>query len=146
MWTEVKDGRIASIQLLGNPAVWWTSGYCILLLLLNYPPRLFNLSFARPGPTPTRTETTIVVAYLANLLPFVPIARPMFVYHYMPALCVALIGVGHLIDRCGRDDRWLGALLLVLALAGFIYFAPVSYGLPIPTADFNDRMWLRGWR
>jgi dolichyl-phosphate-mannose--protein O-mannosyl transferase len=146
MWTEVKDGRIASIHLLGNPAVWWACGYCILLLLANYPPRLFNLALARTGPTPTGSETAIVVAYLANLLPFVPIARPMFVYHYMPAMCCALIGVGLLLDRCGRDAHWLGALLVLLAAAGFVYFAPLTYGLPLPPADFDARMWLRGWR
>jgi dolichyl-phosphate-mannose--protein O-mannosyl transferase len=146
MWTEAKDGRIASIHLLGNPAAWWASGYCILLLLVNFPPRLLSRALRRPGPGPTSTEATIVVAYLANLLPFVPIARPMFIYHYMAALCVALIGVGYLLDRCGRDGRWLGAALLVLAAAAFVYFAPLTYGLPLPLADFEARMWLRGWR
>jgi dolichyl-phosphate-mannose-protein mannosyltransferase len=146
MWTEARDGRIASIQLLGNPAVWWASGYGILLLLLNFPPRLFNWALRRPGVTPTRAEVAIVVAYLANLLPFVPIARPMFIYHYMPALCVALIGIGYLLDRCGRDARWLGAALLLLACAAFVYFAPLTYGLALPADDFHARMWLRGWR
>lgn len=146
MWTEAKNGRIASIHLLGNPAVWWAAGYGIVLLLVNYPVRLFSHAFSRPGPTPTRSESMLVVAYLANLLPFVPIARPMFVYHYMPALCVALLGLGLLLDRCGRDARWLGALLLALALAAFVYFAPLTYGLSLSSDGFEARMWLRGWR
>jgi dolichyl-phosphate-mannose--protein O-mannosyl transferase len=146
MWTETKDGHIASIHLLGNPVVWWASGYCILLLLLNFPPRLFTWALRRPGPAPSTTEASIVIAYLANLLPFVPIARPMFVYHYMPALCVALVGIGVLLDRCGTDARWLGVALLALATAAFFYFAPLTYGLPLPLADFDARMWLRGWR
>jgi dolichyl-phosphate-mannose--protein O-mannosyl transferase len=132
--------------LLGNPALWWVAGYAILLLLVNYPVRVFRQAFGRPGPTPTASESTLVVAYLANLLPFVPIARPMFIYHYMPALCVALIGLGLLLDRCGRDARWLGPLLIALALAAFVYFAPLTYGLSLSLAEFDARMWLRGWR
>lgn len=146
MWTESGNGRIASIHLLGNPAVWWVAGYAILLLLVNYPPHLFNRVLGRTGTVPERSESVIVVAYLANLLPFVPIARPMFIYHYMPALCVALIGIGLLLDRCGRDARWLGALLIALSLAAFVYFAPLTYGLSLSMAEFDARMWLRGWR
>lgn len=146
MWTQAKDGTIASIHLLGNPAVWWASGYAILLLLVNFPPRLYNWALRRPGAQLVPTETAIIVAWLANMLPFVLISRVLFVYHYLPALCVALLGVGHLIDRSGRDARWLAPLLIALAVAGFVYFAPLTYGLTLTDAEFNARMWLRGWR
>ena len=70
----------------------------------------------------------------------------MFVYHYLPALCIALLGLGHLIDRSGRDARWLAPALIALAAAGFVYFAPLTYGLTLTHAEFDARMWLRGWR
>ena len=146
MWTQGQDGTLASIHLLGNPAVWWASGYAILLLLVNFPPRLFNWAMRRPGALLQPTETMIVIAWLANMLPFVLISRVMFVYHYLPALCIALLGLGHLIDRSGRDARWLAPALIALAAAGFVYFAPVTYGLTLTHAEFDARMWLRGWR
>jgi dolichyl-phosphate-mannose-protein mannosyltransferase len=145
-WAEHKDGRIAHIYFLGNPVVWWTAGYCILFLLVNLPPKLFNLVVERETGAIERTEAAIVTAYLANLLPFVFIGRIMFSYHYLAALCVALIALGHLLDRCGAYKRRFGLALLALAAAAFVYFAPLSYGLPLAPEHFDARFWVRGWR
>lgn len=145
-WAEEKDGRIAHIYFLGNPIVWWASGYAILFLLVNLPPRLLNLTRLRTGPPPGRTELMIAIAYLANMLPFLAIARIMFSYHYLPALCVALVGLGYLLDRCGRLARPLGIGLMVLAVLGFLFIAPLSYGLPLPPASFDVRFLVPGWR
>jgi len=146
LWAEHKDGLITHIYFLGNPVVWWAAAYCILYLLLNFPPRVFSLAVHRPRVTIDRVEVKIVLAYLANLLPFVPIARVLFTYHYLAALCVSLIGLGYLLDRCGEYGKPLGAVLVVLAFACFLYFAPLSYGLPLSPSAFDSRFWISGWR
>ncbi|HXF45508.1 MAG TPA: phospholipid carrier-dependent glycosyltransferase [Burkholderiaceae bacterium] len=145
-WAEHKDGRIAHIYFLGNPVVWWTAGYCMLFLLVNFPPRLFNLLVRREAGAIGVVEAKLVVAYLANLLPFVFIGRIMFSYHYLAALCVALLATGYLLDRCGEYRRVFGSALLALAVAAFVYFAPLSYALPLAPEQFEARFWVRGWR
>lgn len=146
LWAEHKQGAIAHIYFLGNPVVWWASGYCILYLLVNFPPRCFAQAVRRPGVRLEYVEVVVVVAYLANMLPFVPIARIMFAYHYLPALCIALIGLGCLLDRCGAYRRALATILIALALGAFLYFAPLTYGLQLSPAEFDARFWVRGWR
>jgi dolichyl-phosphate-mannose--protein O-mannosyl transferase len=147
MWADHSNGHFAHIYFLGNPAVWWVSGYCALFLLVNLVPRLgaWALRDERRAQTPP-AEIAMVVAYLANLLPFVPIARVMFTYHYLAALCVALLMTGLLLDRTGRHARALGIALVALAAVAFVYFAPLTYGFALTPAEFDARMWLRGWR
>ena len=36
--------------------------------------------------------------------------------------------------------------LIGLALIGFIYFAPLTYGVPLSPADMDRRIWLPTWR
>jgi len=146
LWAEHKGGQITHIYFLGNPVVWWAAAYCILYLLLNFPPRVFSLAVQRPGAAIDRGEVSIVLAYLANMLPFVPIARVLFTYHYLAALCVALIGLGYLLDRCGEYRKPVGAVLIALAFGCNVYFAPLSYGLPLSPGAFDNRFWMSGWR
>lgn len=145
-WAEHNDSRVAHIYFLGNPVVWWTAGYCILFLLVNAPPKIFNALVRRERHTIERTELYVVVAYLANMLPFVAIGRILFSYHYLAALCVALVGVGYLLDRCREYKRAFGLALLAIAATAFLYFAPLSYGLPLTPEQFDARFWVRGWR
>ncbi|MCS7101106.1 MAG: phospholipid carrier-dependent glycosyltransferase [Burkholderiaceae bacterium] len=145
-WADHKDGSIAHVYLLGNPAVWWSAGYAILFLLVNFPPKLFAWAVRRQRAAIDGTEAKLVIAYLANLLPFVFIGRIMFLYHYLAALCVALLAVGFLLDRCGPYRNALGIALLALAAAAFLYFAPLSYALPLAPEQFEARFWVRGWK
>jgi dolichyl-phosphate-mannose--protein O-mannosyl transferase len=36
--------------------------------------------------------------------------------------------------------------LAILATIGFVYFAPLSYGLLLPATEFDQRFWLESWR
>jgi len=105
-----------------------------------------NPTPAQPRRPLERTEVAVVVAYLANMLPFMPIARVLFAYHYLPALCVALIGLGYLLDRSGVYRRRLAIGLVGLAAVGFVYIAPLTYGLPLDPDAFDARFLVPGWR
>jgi dolichyl-phosphate-mannose--protein O-mannosyl transferase len=100
------------------------------------------------------------VAWLANYLPFVLIKRPMFLYHYFFSFIFSLaavsIGLG-LLAGWMTDSKavWQfpsrrSAVLywgtIVVVLAGFVFFAPLSYGLPLTDGGFADRIWLDSWR
>ncbi|MGB8996908.1 MAG: hypothetical protein WCC65_16590, partial [Pseudonocardiaceae bacterium] len=36
--------------------------------------------------------------------------------------------------------------ILAVALAAFIFFAPISYGLPLSDSGLSSRIWLDSWR
>lgn len=47
------------------------------------------------------------------------------------------------------DSRWSQVAywgILGAALAFFLYFAPISYGIPLTSDGLNSRMWLHSWR
>lgn len=145
-WARYDGPRLQRIYLLGNPVVWWATGYAVLFLLVNFVPKLPDLLARRRPPPAGPAELFVIGGFLANLLPFTVIARVMFIYHYLPALGFALLGLGLLLDRCGRHARWLTAALLALGAAAFVYFAPLSYGTEITREQFEARIWMPSWR
>ncbi len=145
-WAEYKDPLLSRIYLIGNPVVWWATGYAVLYLLVNFVPKLPALvTRAQPSPA-SAAELLIVGAYLANMLPFTQIKRVMFLYHYLPAFGFALLALGLLLDRTGRHARMLGWVLLALAAAAFVYWSPLTYGLQITREQFDARFWVPTWK
>lgn len=145
-WARYQDPLMFRIYLLGNPVVWWATGYAMLYLLVNFLPKLPAL-VARERPAPAApVELLLIGAYLMNMLPFTQIRRVTFLYHYLPSLGFALLALGLLLDRSGRHARWLGWTLLALAAAAFVYWAPLSYGLPLTREQFDARFWVPTWK
>ena len=152
------DGSYGHIYLQGNPVIWWglLLGVAVIAVGWLRRPDLFAGHH--------RTFALLAVAWAANFVPFATIVRPMFVYHYFFALmfCIAAvsIGIGLLAGwndpgPDGGDRPWafpsrlsagiywglLGAVLI-----GFLFFLPLSYGIPLSDAGLSARMWLDSWR
>ena len=80
-----------------------------------------------------------------NMLPFIGIGRVMFLYHYLAGLLFAILMFAYALNRMEKPRNTVIALLTAAFLL-FIYFAPLSYGLPLDVNDFSARMWLSSWR
>ena len=133
-WTQ----NTSRIYLIGNPLVWWASTAGVIALLLTV-----VLSRFRAVP---RTPLFLLSAWLANILPFVGITRVMFLYHYFTALIWAILMLAYIIDGKPQHTRKTVLALGGVALACFIFFAPLSYGLPLSEKGFSMRAWLTSWR
>lgn len=127
------DG-VSRIYFLGNPVVWWASTVGIIMG--------FVLIFSRKA---DKTVTLLAGAYLLNLLPFMQIKRVMFLYHYMIALVFAVLMFVYLIEK-QENAKKIFTWLLVASIIAFIYFAPLTYGLPLSERAYNSHIWLPGWR
>jgi dolichyl-phosphate-mannose--protein O-mannosyl transferase len=84
-------------------------------------------------------------AWLMNMLPFIGISRVMFLYHYFTALIWAVLMLAYIVDQSRRPQRAFFAISGI-ALALFIFFAPLSYGLPLSETAYNSRVWFSSWR
>jgi dolichyl-phosphate-mannose--protein O-mannosyl transferase len=148
------NGTQGNIYLLGNPAIWWGILIVIGAGLIVSPKALERL---RPYRFPL---ALLAIGYLMNFLPFSQIVRVMFLYHYLFAfiysLAFALIMLGALADWM-RDDhhfwkfssptsRNLYIGVFTLTLISFIYFAPLTYGVPLTPAELAGHIWLPSWR
>lgn len=134
----VAPPTIARIYLLGNPAVWWGSTFFGLLALVFWWPR------ASPS-----KKWLPVWLWLISMLPFIFVERTLFLYHYFTALIAAvMLAAGWLGDAPQKRRRIKTFTLyaaLAAALAGFVYFAPLTYGFYLTEAAFKSRLWLPGW-
>jgi dolichyl-phosphate-mannose-protein mannosyltransferase len=127
----------ARIYLLGNPLVWWASTVALFVILVN-----LLLSGLRKIPS----EVLIMAgAWFMNILPFIGISRVMFLYHYFIALIWAILMLAYLVDQ-SRHAKKIVLALSVASLALFIFFAPLSYGLPLSDAAYHARVWFVNWQ
>jgi dolichyl-phosphate-mannose-protein mannosyltransferase len=145
LWTDAGSTEQASIYLLGNPVIWWASSCAILFLLVTFPAKALGFIKRAKLPPTGRSELIIIFGYLANVLPFMAVPRGMFLYHYLPALIFAILGIGLLLDRIDHK-RMLGTILLAASIFGFLYFAPLTYGIPVSKAAMSRMFWFDGWR
>jgi dolichyl-phosphate-mannose-protein mannosyltransferase len=97
----------------------------------------------------------LLVAYLINWLPFAKIGRVMFLYHYFfgfiyAAMLLAIIATTVVPDNQRswyRNPRSLVAIILILlTIGGYLYFLPLTYGIPISLHMEQARQWFSSWR
>ncbi len=124
------------IYLLGNPVIWWSSTVAILMSLM-YVAR-------------HRIIKILLGGYFLNLLPFIGIKRVMFLYHYLTGLVFAILILVYLIENIQPFDKLMARKifigLAIASVAAFIYFAPLTYGLPLSQQAYDARVWLPSWR
>jgi len=140
-WGGAGEEGYMRIYFLGNPVVWWGSTLGLFLAFL-----FWNSS--RRG-----LKIFLLLGYLLNLLPFAGATRPFFLYHYLPALLFALMAtffmLGDFMDASPlfqKKKYWAAGALAAVVLAGFLFFAPLSYGLPLSERAYALRVWFAAWQ
>ena len=132
------DGTVSNIYLLGNPVIWYSATIALIVGLIG----LFTKRIKATG-----ALEILYFGYIINLLPFIQIKRVMFLYHYLVALVFSILILAYLIDRLEKkDSRLYGRLLVGLAIIAFLFFAPLTYGLPVSQDFFNAHFWLQSWK
>ena len=136
---QTSPDLMSRIYLLGNPFVWWTA----------FGAMVFALIFWRPGFP--ETKWFLYSGWFLNFLPFLNIKRVMFLYHYLPALIFSIVIMSFFFFDNIENTRQSGyrkilfVALIILFAVGFIFFMPLSYGLPLSPQGYELRRWLNGW-
>ena len=131
------QGLSARIAAWLNPVLCW--GGLMSLPLLGW------MCFARRD----RRAGFILVGYLSQLLPWVPVTRLTFAYHYFPSALFLVLSLSYMLTlRRENESSWrISALVLVTGSAAlFLLFFPVLNGLPI-SVELSARLlrWLPTW-
>lgn len=141
------NGRQGNIYLLGNPAIWWGSFIAVISGLIVY--------FARRSKqtnVQTKVILLLVTAYLINYLPFAAVTRVMFLYHYFFSLIFEIILAVLLWDFLSKKSdnkhliNYLYIGIIALITISFLYFSPLTYGLPLTTKGLIQHIWIPTWR
>jgi 4-amino-4-deoxy-L-arabinose transferase-like glycosyltransferase len=84
----------------------------------------------------SHTALFILVGYLTNLIPWIPVKRITFAYHYFPSMLFICIALAYVFHRMIERDAKLGTRRMVVftaaALALFTLFYPVLAGTQVP--------------
>ncbi|NDJ17112.1 dolichyl-phosphate-mannose--protein mannosyltransferase [Myxacorys almedinensis] len=150
-------GRVVyDVHAMGNPVLWWLSSGAIALLVWvlieNWKalPSLATAYAPRTRLLPAKElwiGVFLFVNYMANLLPWMPVSRCVFLYHYMGASVFATMALAWFVDRWLSiyHLRFAAMWIVVLVVAAFIFWMPVYLGLPLSEQGYQMRMWLRSW-
>jgi len=88
----------------------------------------------------------LMIGYIFNLLPYVLITRPAFLYHYFPSFIFMTLMSGFILWFFFKNKPVVLVLIFLVIIQSFIYFAPLSYGLPLTDNQFEARMWFNNWK
>ncbi len=149
-WNQKADDQDATsnkehrIYLLGNPVIWWTGALIIFFFTISWfvhplLPNKENHGFAL---------AVILIGFWSNLLPYIPISRVSFLYHYFPSLLFLMIGIAYFFRKYFSEQNKVYVTIgfLGLVVISYLYFSPLTYGIALSPAQFDARMWLGSWR
>ena len=135
-------GMAQGISSFGNPLVWWAGigglVYCIYAAI------------ARRD----KTAIFLVIAYLAQILPWMLVPRIAFIYHYFPNVPFLVLMVVYALKesrlfavlKVFSSPKKLAVSFALATFALFVLFYPVLTGIPV-SRDFVDiyLRWLPTW-
>ncbi len=136
-WVDSTDpAAIARIYFIGNPLIWWGSTIAVIFLIMH---------IFRTRKSPDRLALLLIIGYFINMLPFIGVQRVLFLYHYMPALVIAILISVYCIEKFHPNPKKAFKIIVVASLISFIFFAPLAYGLKLSPTEYNLRTWLKSW-
>jgi dolichyl-phosphate-mannose--protein O-mannosyl transferase len=126
----------AGISAFGNPLVWWTGI-----------PALFYTVYCAIKKK-DKNAAFLAIGYSAELLPWIPVTRVTFIYHYFP--CVPFVAL--MLAYCAQKllpKKHRTAIMTAYAVAAiilFVMFYPVISGRPV-SADYVQKFlkWSSQW-
>ncbi len=132
----------AKIYLIGNPLIYWAGFVAVCMLLFRF---LFRWKKHKEK---REIITLLLASYFFNLLAFIFIGRVMFLYHYFTSLIFSIMILAFVIDSIDNEERKRKFFLvfIIVSLVLFLFFAPLTYGLPLSVHAQAWRFWLPTWR
>ena len=112
----VSADKVSSVSCMGNPLIWWAGIPCVLYVL-------FSWIFKKD-----KKAGFLVIAYLAQYVPWMPIKRITFIYHYFPAILFVILMMGYTMADIRKRFLWgkkAITIYLVTAVICFFLFFPV---------------------
>ena len=122
--TSDNGEKIGKIYFLGNPIIWWLALGAIALTLIRIVSKKERQKIAP-------FVYFLILAYFANLLPFIEVKRVAFLYHYLLPVMFAILLLSIYLEKLWQKDKKVFAALMILAAISFAILAPLSYGWPM---------------
>lgn len=128
--SELVDGLVSRIYLIGNPFVFWAGFAAVIVASV--------IAFIKRN----ITLTFLLFCYFVFFVPWAVSPRIMFLYHYFPSIPFLAITLAYILRKY---PKIIVPTLIVLSVS-FIYFYPHWTGLKIPEWLDLSYYWFPSWR
>ncbi len=135
------------ISSMGNPALWW-AGIPFMLATIGLVARRMMGAMSAVWNQRSRIAVFIAVPFLAQWLIFVPLERPLFIYHFYPNVLFIILAAVLWLQWMWRKwtwGKWVVAAYLVLNVGAFAFLFPVISGYPMPGGYWDSLQWIVSW-
>lgn len=136
-FSSSSEGLSQNISSFGNPLVWWT-GILALIYCIYDAIKYKN-----------RTALFLVIGYFTQLVPWIPVTRITFIYHYFPCVPFIVMLITHSAYRLYQKNKLIKPYFItfaVFAIMLFIMFYPSLSGYPVNAEYVKTYLqWLPSW-
>ncbi len=139
MGGELPQGTAASIASFGNPLIFWGGTLALIALFVQ-----------QVRGSGTRAARAVLVLWAAQIVPWIPVSRCTFIYHYFAGAAfgvaaMAIVWQQWHIHSPIRAKRvaWGFAICAGVLL---LMFYPALSGLPVPTWYAKCLLWFPQWQ
>lgn len=135
--TAVAAGNIGCISIMGNPVLYWTGIAAFLSSVI--------LAVTRKD----KKMVFLIIALIAQYLPWVFIQRATFIYHFFastPFMVMMIICCMKELEKKWQIMRFVNVGFCVLCLGMFVMFYPVLSGMEVSQAYVDTFLrWSSKW-
>lgn len=134
----VSDTMKEGISSFGNPAVWWTGLAAVLFSIY--------LAVVKRD----RKSAYLLVGYFSCLLPWIPVERTTYIYHYFPCVPFMTLMIGRCYEyfyyRFKKRTMRIFIIHAAVAVILFVMFYPVLSGHAVNTWYVDHFLrWFSSW-
>lgn len=140
------DGWLGRVYLVPNLWLWWSVMLGVLRVGLIQIPRVIARIFKWRAAPVDWVRVSVLGAYLSLWLPFAWIDRPMFLYHYFPALICGVLLLGlEASDAEPLVQKWMAFIWLIGCIICYLWVLPLIYGISVNVNESNWIFMLKNW-
>jgi dolichyl-phosphate-mannose--protein O-mannosyl transferase len=140
MYYRQTSAGIAIMTAIGNPLLWWSSVLVVIFSFFYLLVRLIRRKDVAHHPI-----MPFLVGYFSFLIPWIPIHRVLFLYHYLPAYGFSLFILMYWLGRLWDYEPWLVFLLFVIFVGCGLYFLPWATAWPLTSSVTAAHVWQKSW-
>jgi dolichyl-phosphate-mannose--protein O-mannosyl transferase len=152
-WEKYGNGQaVKYLYLQSNPVIWF-SGLLALILSISLLIAKFVFGSQVKAPKLFFLIAFFTILYLCYMAVMVKMTRVMYLYHYFIPLLFTLILVylqfhylfSDLLKNKPMFIYLVVTLFVILVIASYIFFSPLTYYQPLTTKQFESRAWFHFW-
>ncbi|WP_223066990.1 glycosyltransferase family 39 protein [Paenibacillus caui] len=135
--TELPSGMKSTMVTMGNPLIWWTGIFAVLLTVW--------LSIKRKD----QYMYMAWIAYFSVYVPWMLVPRYTFIYHYFTMVPFMILSIVYVMKLCEERYAWFPKVRIAYVIGAgvlFVMFYPALSGLVV-SRDYIDYVlrWFPSW-